>query len=377
MSTMTRGSVGALLDRLLGRGTHAVTVPPMDGPLRPNSLLDQAEGLARIAAPDNLTAWGDQLLFSSGPELHALDAASGAVRQLGRMDADVCAIAVLGESGDGGDGGDGGALAALSGGGLRTVGSGQAAAGLLADAQRRVIRSPTAMLAGLDGRLWVTEGSREHLPGQWRTDLLQGKATGSVWLLDRWGAPARELASGLAWPAGIARHRDGAIVVSEAWAHRLVRIDEQGRRSVLLGDLPGYPSRIAPAADGGWWLCLFAPRSQLVEFVLREHGYREEMMAQIAERYWVAPALASGLDFREPMQGGGIKSMGMLKPWAPTRSYGLVCKLDADFQPQWSAHSRADGRRHGVTSVAELGGRLLVGCQGGGEIVSLDTQAQE
>lgn len=368
MNRHTPSRFGAWLDRTLGRGPHAVTVPPMDGPLRPNSLLDQALGQARIASPDNLTVWHDELLLSSGPELHALDPSTGALRPLGRMERDICAIATLA---------DGQALAALSGGGLRTVGPLPEAASVLADAARRVICCPTAMRAGPDGRLWVTEGSRDRLPSQWRADLLQGGVTGALWVLDRWDAPARPVATDLAWPSGIAWHRDGSIVVSEAWAHRLVRIDADGRRSVVLGDLPGYPSRIAPAADGGWWLCLFAPRSQLVEFVLRERAYRDAMMAQIPERFWVAPALASGLDFREPMQGGGIKSMGMLKPWAPTRSYGLVCKLDADFQPQWSAHSRADGRRHGVTSAVEMKGRLYVGCQGGGEVVSLDAQAQE
>lgn len=368
MNSQTQGRFGAWLDRTLGRGPHAVTVPPMDGPLRPNSLLDHAVGHARIASPDNLVRWQDELLVSSGPELHALDPATGVLRPRGRMESDICAMATLA---------DGQVLAALSGGGLRTVGSQPEVGSVLADAARRVIRCPTALLAGADGRLLVAEGSRDRLPSQWRADLLHGGATGALWVLDRWGAPARLLASKLAWPGGIAWHRDGSIVVSEAWAHRLVRIDGQGRRSVVLGGLPGYPSRITPAADGGWWLCLFAPRSQLVEFVLREREYREEMMAQIPERFWVAPALASGLDFREPMQGGGIKSMGMLKPWAPTRSYGLVCKLDADFQPQSSAHSRADGRRHGVTSAVEMKGRLYVGCQGGGEVVSLDVQAQE
>ena len=38
----------------------------------------------------------------------------------------------------------------------------------------------------------------------------------------------------------------------------------------VLSDLPAYPGRIAPARDGGFWLALFAPRNQLVEFVLRE-----------------------------------------------------------------------------------------------------------
>jgi hypothetical protein len=30
------------------------------------------------------------------------------------------------------------------------------------------------------------------------------------------------------------------------------------------------------------------------------------------------------------MQGAHIKTMGVVKPWAPPRSYGLVIRLDAN-----------------------------------------------
>ena len=53
---------------------------------------------------------------------------------------------------------------------------------------------------------------------------------------------------------------------------------------------PAYPGRIAPAADG-YWLALFAPRSQLVEFVLREPAYRKRMMAEVPQPFWIAPTL--------------------------------------------------------------------------------------
>ena len=46
--------------------------------------------------------------------------------------------------------------------------------------------------------------------------------------------------------------------------------------------------------------------------------------------------------------------MGIHKPWSPSRSYGLVVKLDAQLRPVASFHSRANGRRHGVTAVAEV-----------------------
>ena len=98
----------------------------------------------------------------------------------------------------------------------------------------------------------------------------------------------------------------------------------------MLDHLPVYPSRLSPASAGGFWLTAFAARTQLVEFVLRENAYRRRMMAEIDPEYWIAPKLKSGQSFLEPMQGAHIKTMGVVKPWAPPRSYGLVIRLDAE-----------------------------------------------
>jgi hypothetical protein len=140
---------------------------------------------------------------------------------------------------------------------------------------------------------------------------------------------------------------------------------------VVLDDLPGYPSRLSRGTAGDAWLSVFAPRNQLVELVIREPAYRNQMMRTIPPEYWIAPALRSRLSLLEPLQGGGVRQMGMLKPWAPTRSYGLVIRLDTGLQPRASFHSRADGTRHGVTSCVECQGRLVVGCKGGDEILIL------
>jgi len=122
------------------------------------------------------------------------------------------------------------------------------------------------------------------------------------------------------------------------------------------------------------WLSIFAPRSQLIEFVLREPAYRRRMMAEINPDYWIAPALANSRSFLEPLQGGGVKQMGVLKPWAPSRSYGLVVKLDAAWQPVLSLHSRADGTRHGTTSVLEMEGNLYIASKGGDAILSVPVE---
>ena len=178
-----------------------------------------------------------------------------------------------------------------------------------------------------------------------------------------------QLAGGLAWPAGLALDEAG-LVVSEAWKHRLVRIDmaKPGNAETLYHDLPGYPGRIAPTADG-WWLAVFAPRSQLVELVLREPRYRRRMLAEVAPEYWVSPKLRAGRSFYEPLQGGGVKHLGLLKPWAPTMSAGLCVRLDDRFQPAASLQSRADGFTHGVTSVIEKDGDVYVAARGDGVVV--------
>jgi hypothetical protein len=115
----------------------------------------------------------------------------------------------------------------------------------------------------------------------------------------------------------------------------------------------------------------------LVEFVLRENDYRREMMQTIDSRYWIAPALSSGDDFLEPLQGGSVKQMGILKPWAPPRSYGLIVKFDADFVPRFSLHSRVGGRNHGIVAVAQRDDDLFVLSKGAGRILRLSAARAE
>jgi hypothetical protein len=114
----------------------------------------------------------------------------------------------------------------------------------------------------------------------------------------------------------------------------------------------------------------------LIEFVLREPQYRKVMMAEVDREFWIAPALRSGHSFNEPMQGGALKQMGILKPWAPTRSYGLAIELTPDFEPVRSLHSRAGGKRHGITAAVEIDGTLWLASKGGHEIIAFELMKQ-
>ena len=86
---------------------------------------------------------------------------------------------------------------------------------------------------------------------------------------------------------------------------------------------------------------------------------------------WIGPALDGRFDYREPTQVGRIKKLGIQKPWAPARSYGLVARLDSKGETIESLHSRVDGRIHGITSVRPIDSRILAVSKGRNCVVEL------
>lgn len=359
------GFIRDKIDGIFGHGAYSTAVPVLDGPMQPNHALDEAEVLFEAPELDNLLSVPEGVVFSSGAALMRL-AGENTPTEITRFAAPITCLAVDGA----------GALAVgLDGQGM--VIRGGAHDGMRIDSLGggRFI-CPTAALFEDADTLLVTVGSDTHRLAQWKHDLMMREASGTVWRIDLRTGKAECLATGLGFPYGIAKDAKG-IVVSESWAHRLIRLTANGgkpRHEVVLGDIAGYPARITPSEAGGYWLAVFAPRNQMVEFVLRENRFRRDMIETVDPRYWIAPALASNISFKEVLQGGAVKQMGILKPWAPALSYGLVAHLDADFQPQASWHSRADGHRHGVTSMCEQAGRLIVGAKGAGMAMVFDSE---
>jgi len=361
---MTLNPFSGVLDRFFGRGRYSVTVPSMDGALQPNRLLELATPLLQDSGADNLVSCAGVLFFTVGRAIWRL--APGAKAELHHPLPDVaCALAAS----------PSGQLAVALQSGRVLVFRKQVPAQLSA-AEQRGLRCITAIDFVGEDQIVIANGSATRTQAQWQTDLLERNSSGSIWKLKLKGDSIEQIAGGLAHPAGVLA-AGNTVVVSEAWKHRVVTISlSDGKRTPQVADLPGYPGRLARCEDGSAWLCVFAPRSQLIEFVLREDKYRAEMLKTIPPEFWVAPAYRSGRSFEEPLQGGAVKQMGMLKPWAPTRSYGLLVKLDDRLQPEASFHSRSDGDRHGITSVAGLGQGVVFASRGAGGLFVLDDKVQ-
>jgi hypothetical protein len=352
-------------DSLTGEGEFSVTVPPMDGALNPNNRLEEASVVARAKAPNNLCLFGERLLFSSEGQILEIDPT--AVEAMPRIYADfnapVTSLAVRGD-----------ALAVSLADGRMLVRGGPHDGLELTSVGSLPLACVTALTFVDADAILLCLGSERHPLERWKHDLMDRGSSGSVWRVDlRSGSPI-PLAQHLAFPFGVAALSDGGALITESWRHRVLRIwPGRSTPEPVLSDLPAYPARIAPAADGKKiWLALFAPRRQLTEFILREPVYRKRMMAEIPPDYWVGPTLAPMTSFLEPLQGGTLKKLAAIKPWAPSRSYGLVVQLDEELLPTLSFHSRADGSRHGITSAVEAGRRLFATSLGSDSVVAVD-----
>ncbi|NMM46654.1 strictosidine synthase [Rhodospirillaceae bacterium KN72] len=347
------GAITSMLDNFLGRGSAAVTVPPMDGALKPNNSLEGLPPGIAAKAPGNLVQIDGAPAWSDGADVVS---SSGTV--VLTVGAPITALAVRND----------GVIAVAALNGVLSI----------FDKDRNDItpawtRRPdhvTAMSFGSKGEILFCVGSETNDPENWPKDLMEKNASGWVGAASVETGDIFVLATDMAYPSGIVQLPDDTVLVSEAWVSHLIVLGPGAKRTIVLDEIPGYPGHLSKSSGGGYWLSVFAPRNPLIEFVLREPGYRSAMMREVPQEFWVAPAYASGESFLEPLQGGALKQMGILKPWAPSRSYGLVVQLDGDFIPMRSFHSRTGGRRHGVTSALDIGGTLWLTSRGASEVLT-------
>lgn len=360
--------LGDIIDRVLFPNREIHVIPVLDGAFSPNQRLDQARRLGdEIERPDDIALGSDGALYvSAGSRILRCTGDDFAQREtFATLDASVGGLAWTA---------DGRLLACVAGHGLVALSSSGEIVGRLARAEGETITCPLSVAAAPDGTIYLTDGSRHNGPEQWLADLMQNRApSGRLIACDASLGDARVRADRLAWPLGlVVSHDESEVWVAESWAHRLTCFARSGRDArVIVRNYSGYPARLSRGVAGGYWMAFFGLRTQLTEFVLRERAFCEEMMRTVPPDLWIGPVLDGRLNPREPTQIGRIKKLGIQKPWAPARSYGLVARLDDRGEAVETLHSRVDGRIHGITAVRPVGDRVVAVSKGRNCLVEL------
>lgn len=359
-----------IIKEILFRNRDRHANPVLDGPLRPNSRLEECPIVFAAAdEPDDIafSNTGEAYITSGRKVLRFTGSHFGQAQVVRELDGMVTGIAAHPA---------GGVVVCVAGLGIAFV-DGPTDGRVLRPTNDEGFKCPTALCVDGEGQIYVCDGSAENAPDRWVYDLMEKRRSGRLLRINSKSENWEVLASGLAYPNGVCVTHDGAsLIVSEAWKHNLLRLptSSQGVSAppdIAMRNLPGYPARIVAHATG-YYLALFALRTQLVDFVLTEDSYRRKMVERIEPAFWISPALRSDGHYLEPVQGGGLRKHGSVKAWAPPRSYGLVIALDDRFEPVSSLHSRVGGSCHGITGLAAHAGSLFAVSKGHHKVVRIE-----
>ena len=333
----------------------------LDGPLSPNDLLEQAMSL-QVDDPDDICiAPNDSLLVSSGNSILRLsDWGKGAFDLVAEFDHEVCAMACRE---------DGLIAVGLVGAGVQMISQqGKIRRGW--DGLKKSTAEVRACAFAKDGGLLIADVGTVDGRATDMQDLYNKTGSGLIINFSENGESI-VLSQGLRFPYGIVETEAGAVIVCESWSARICQLQNGAASKFVLQDAPGYPARIHPLSDGGYVLSLFSRRDPLIEFIITEPEFIERMKAEIDPEHWIGPRLAATADYRVPIQMGATRLFGEIKPWAPSSSYGLIIILDEHFTPLASAQSRANGKRHGITSAVAWQGDLIAVSKGSNELLNV------
>jgi hypothetical protein len=335
----------------------------MEAGLRPDSRLDDAVMLTEPGSfePECLAVAGEHVHFGHGASVYRLGA-TGPERFVD-LGGEVAAMASDGAE----------LVVSVVGLGVVRVAASGAVTEISTDAQLQ--SGLTDLCVAEDGRIFATKGSASLRFDSMIDALVRADASGMVLEIaaSRGSRSVRVLADRLPWPSGVASSSSDGLMVALAHAHALVVIATDGsRRSTVQDNLPFYPGRLTRASDGGFWLAVPYVRNRATELILDEPELRADMVAGIARSEWLVPRLRSETPHTDALQMGQLRMLGVLKPWAPPRSYGLIAHLDVHGRFDWSVHSRPDGRNHGVTDVVEHHGRVVMAMRGRRALASIE-----
>ncbi|MGD0639939.1 MAG: hypothetical protein ABSC22_04250, partial [Roseiarcus sp.] len=224
---------------LFGSRDEQLSIPIMDGALKPNNALEEAPILCERRGLEDLAVAADGELYAAcGPTIVRVGS-DGVLTEVARFERDVTALAACPDGRLAAGLGDAIALDALRRDGPRI----DTAAGQRLNAVNAIAAAPA-------GGLLIADGSTIRPYAQWCYDLLEKGRTGRIVACGADGR-ARNLAAGMEYAFGVLAEADGQALAAETWRHQLVRVGA-GAKAPALANIAGYPARMTRAAGGGF-----------------------------------------------------------------------------------------------------------------------------
>lgn len=170
------------------------------------------------------------------------------------------------------------------------------------------IRFADAVIVAQDGKIYFTDASARFAPKDWGgtfeasvLDLMEGSATGRVFVYNPADKSTHTVAKGLSFANGIALTTDQQfLLVNETGKFRVWKLAAAARdidlratpipaqASILLDNLPGYPDNLMRGRDGKIWLGLAAPRSPDAD-TLADKPFIRSIVMRLPRALWPVP----------------------------------------------------------------------------------------
>ena len=189
---------------------------------------------------------------------------------------------------------------------------------------------------GADGTIYFSDASNRYPLSAIVHDILDGRPSGRLFAYHPQTSALTLLADDLAFANGVAVAADQSFVlINETFRYRIRKLWLQGPRAgeqdIILDQLPGLPDGIARAADGTFWVAMYALRPAVVDRFHNQPWVKNQLAKLPA---WLAPV---------------------------PRPYGLILQINADGEILQSLHDRTAVAIGEITSVQPEADGLYLG----------------
>jgi sugar lactone lactonase YvrE len=116
-------------------------------------------------------------------------------------------------------------------------------------------------------------------------ELLENRSTGRLLRYDPRTHHTDVLLSGLSLANGVALVPDQSyVLVAESYRYRITRYwltgPKAGTHDIFASNLPGFPDNITAGRGGTFWVALYQPRSEMIDF-LQRHPFLKAQLAKL------------------------------------------------------------------------------------------------